>query len=277
MPVCYRHRDRETYVRCTRCDRYICPDCMRSASVGFQCPECVSEGAKSVRSARTTFGGRISADTSRVSMVLIAINVAVFVIGFGVPDLSERFGNLALARSLGGDLIGVGAGQYYRLVTAAFLHAGLFHILFNMFALMQLGPVLERALGRWRFLSLYLLSALGGSVAGYLFSSPNQLGVGASGAIYGLFGAYYVVVRKMGGETGAIVGLLVINLVITFAVPIIDKRAHLGGLAIGVLVAAAFAYVPRGPRQTRLHIYACLAVGLVLVVAVAVRTGMLTG
>lgn len=277
VPVCYRHTGRETYVRCTRCDRYICPDCMRSASVGFQCPECIAAGAKTVRSARTTFGGRVSADTSRVSMVLIGINVVVFLFGFGVPDLSERFGNLALARSFTGELVGVGAGQYYRLVTAAFLHAGLFHILFNMFALAQLGPVLERALGRWRFLSLYLLSALGGSIAGYLFSSPNQLGVGASGAIYGLFGAYYVIVRKMGGETGAIVGLLVINLVITFAVPIIDKRAHLGGLATGVLIAAAFAYIPRGPRQARLHAAACVVVAAVLVLAVVVRTGMLTG
>ncbi|MEO6204605.1 MAG: rhomboid family intramembrane serine protease, partial [Mycobacteriales bacterium] len=249
----------------------------RSASVGFQCPECVSEGAKSVRTARTTFGGRVSADTSRVSMVLIGINVLVFLVGYGVPDLAVRFGNLALARTLDGGLVGVGAGQYYRLVTAAFLHAGLFHILFNMFALAQLGPVLERALGGWRFLSLYLLSALGGSVAGYLFSSPNQLGVGASGAIYGLFGAYYVIVRKMGGETGAIVALLVINLVITFAVPIIDKRAHLGGLATGVLIAAAFAYVPRGARQARLHAAACVAMATVLVLAVIIRTGMLTG
>jgi membrane associated rhomboid family serine protease len=275
-PVCYRHTDRETYVRCTRCERPICPDCMRSASVGFQCPSCVAEGAKSVRTPRTAFGGRVSMDTSRVTMTLIALNVAVFVIGSGVRDLDVRFGNLALAADGTGGLIGVAAGQYYRLITAAFLHAGLLHILFNMFALAQLGPILEQALGRTRFLALYVLSALGGSTLSYWLSSPGQLGVGASGAIFGLFGAYYVVVRRLGGETGPIVVLLVINGVISLS-PGIDWRAHLGGLATGVVLAGAFAYAPRGPRQVTLHVAACAAVAAALVLAVVVRTASLTG
>jgi membrane associated rhomboid family serine protease len=147
----------------------------------------------------------------------------------------------------------------------------------NMLALAQLGPVLEAALGRVRFLALYVLSALGGSVLSYLLSDPLQLGVGASGAIFGLFGAYYVVVRRLGGETRSIVTLLVINLVITFTVPIIDWRAHLGGLVTGAVVAAAFAYVPRGPQRSRLHTVACVAVALVLVAAVVARTTALGG
>jgi len=190
----------------------------------------------------------------------------------------ERFGNLALALSAQPPphLIGVSQGEYYRLVTAAFLHAGLLHILFNMFALAQIGPLLEQALGRARFLTLYLLSAIGGSVAGYVLAPPNQPSVGASGAIFGLFGAYYVVVRRLGGETGSIVVLLVINLAITFTVPSIDWRAHLGGLVTGAVLAAAFAYVPRGPRQTLLQVGAVAAVVVVLVVAVVLRTAQLT-
>lgn len=255
---------------------------MRSASVGFQCPDCVAEGARSVRRPRTTFGGRVSADPGRVTLALIAVNVAVYLVGLagagGDAGLNVRFGNLAQAFDPArGEVVGVASGEYYRLLTAAFLHASLFHILFNMFALSQVGPVLEQALGRSRFLALYLLSALGGSTLSYLLSNPGQVGVGASGAIFGLFGAYYVVVRRMGGETGAIVLLLVINLVITFAVPIIDWRAHLGGLATGAALAAAFAYTPRGPQQARLHAAAVGVVALLIVAGVLLRTAALTG
>ncbi len=252
---------------------------MRSASVGFQCPECVAAGARTVRTPKTAFGGRVSTDPGRVTLVLIAVNVLVFVVGLSrTGSLAVDYGNLAQALDpTTGQVVGVAAGQYYRLVTAAFLHAGPFHVLINMFALFQIGPVLERALGRWRFLALYLLSALGGSVTGYLLAPLNQPSVGASGAIFGLFGAYYVVVRRLGGETGSIVVLLVINLIITFSVPNIDWRAHLGGLVVGGVLAIAFAYVPRGPRQRLLHIGACVAVAVVLLIAVVARTAALTG
>jgi membrane associated rhomboid family serine protease len=250
---------------------------MRSASVGFQCPECVAEGAKSVRTPRTVFGGRVSMDTTRVTTALIAINVAVFLVSLGVPDLNLRFGNLALGLGPDFRLIGVAQGEYYRLITSAFLHAGVLHILFNMFALAQIGPILENTLGRARYLALYLLSALGGSVAAYLLAPPGQPSVGASGAIFGLFGAYYVVVRRLGGETSQIVVLLAINLAITFTVPNIDWRAHLGGLATGAALAAAFAYAPRGPRQATLHAAACGVVAVAFVVAVVLRTAALTG
>jgi len=279
-PTCYRHPDRETYIRCTRCERPICPECMRSASVGFQCPDDVAAGAKTVRPPRTTFGGRLSGDTSRVTITLIGLNLAAFFLGMlaGEGDIRLRFANLAGPVLVApGEVGGVADGEYYRLVTAAFLHAGLLHLALNMFALASLGPVLESALGRSRFLTLYVLSALGGSTLSFLLSEPNTVGVGASGAIFGLFGAFYVVARRLGGETRSILTLLAINLVITFTVPFIDWRAHLGGLVVGSLVAAAFAYAPRGQRRTAVQTAVCVGVLVLLVVAVAVRTSMLAG
>jgi membrane associated rhomboid family serine protease len=244
---------------------------MIAASVGFQCPDDVRAGQQGVRQARTRFGGAVSANGAAVTLSLVALNALVYLVQLTQPDLVVRFGNLALA-SDGGELIGVAEGQYYRLLTAAFLHANLFHLLTNMFALFTVGPQLEAALGRARFLTLYLLGALGGSTLSYLLSGEGEVGVGASGAIFALFGAFYVVVRRTGGETGPLVGLIVINIVITFAVPIIDWRAHLGGLATGALVGAAFAYAPRGPRRTLVQAGGCALVAAVLVLAVALRT-----
>ena len=250
---------------------------MRPASVGFQCPECVSAGAKTVRQGRTVFGGHVSGDTSRVSLAIVAINVAIYVLGLlSGRDLALDFGNLPGPVLVSGDLAGVSTGQYYRLITAAFLHAGVLHLAMNMFALAQLGPMLESALGRVRFLALYVLSALGGSTLSYCVSDQGSLGVGASGAIFGLFGAYYVVVRRLGGPTRSILTLLVVNLVITFTIPIIDWRAHLGGLITGALVGAALAYAPRGERRDRLQTAACAGVAVVLAVAVVLRTAAIS-
>ena len=248
---------------------------MVPASVGFHCPDCVSAGAKTVRQGRTVFGGRVSGDTSRISISIIVLNVAIFVLGLalGQQELQLRFANLVGAPGQ----IGVADGEYYRLLTAAFLHAGVLHLALNMFALAQLGPVLESALGRVRFLALYVLSALGGSVLSFALSPQFQFGVGASGAIFGLFGAYYVVVRRMGGETRSIVTLLIINLVITFTIPFIDWRAHVGGLITGATVAAAFAYAPKGERRTAVQAGVCGAVALLLVVVVLLRKAALGG
>ena len=247
---------------------------MIAASVGFQCPDDVRAGAKDVRAPRTSFGGRLSASTSRVTSVLIAVNVLVYLLQLLRPDLPVELGNLALASDRG-VLIGVAEGQYYRLLTAAFLHGGVFHLLMNMFALGTIGPQLEAALGRSRYLALYVCAALGGSTLSYLVSAPGELGVGASGAIFGLFGAFYVVVRRMGGDTQQILVLLGINLVITFTVPIIDWRAHLGGLLVGAVLATAFAYTRAGPRRGLVHAAACAAVLALLVAAVLLRTSAL--
>ena len=266
VPTCYRHPDRETYVRCTRCERPICPDCMHSASVGFQCPECVREGARTQRPLRTVFGGRVRADSGIVTRSLIAINVVTFLLQYAVPGLQSR---LLL------NVAAVSDGQYYRLLTAAFLHGGLLHIFFNMYLLLLVGSQLEAALGRWRFTALYLVSALGGSAASYLFNPPGYSALGASGAVFGLFGALFVVSRRLNTDATGIVWLIALNLVLGFVLPGIDWRAHVGGLMTGAVLAAAYAYAPRSVRLPA-QIGASLLVVGVLALAVVVRTTALT-
>lgn len=254
---------------------------MRPASVGFQCPECVVEGAKTVREARTTFGGRITDDSSRVTQTLLAICVGLYVLGLvvGEVELQRRLQNVGgpLLLVEDGPVEGVAAGQYYRLLTSAFLHANLIHLVLNMLLLAQLGPGLEQRLGRVRYLALYLLSALGGSTLSFLIADPGVRGVGASGAIYGLFGAFFVVQRRLGGDTGQIVTLIAVNLVITFAVPFIDWRAHLGGLITGAAVAAVLAYAPAGPRRTLLQVLGAGLLVMMLASAIVLRTSALAG
>ena len=156
MTGCYRHPDREANIRCQRCERPICPECMRDASVGFQCPSCVAEGRKSVRQARTIAGGAISVDAGRVSFVLIAINIAVF--------LAQMAGGDPVALAGRMDTIAVANGEYWRLLTGEFLHAGPLHLGLNMFALYLFGPAAERALGTARFLASYLTMAVAASI-----------------------------------------------------------------------------------------------------------------
>ncbi|GGL34055.1 rhomboid family intramembrane serine protease [Planomonospora parontospora] len=262
VPTCYRHPDRETYVRCQRCERPICPDCMRDAAVGFQCPECVAEGNKGVRQAQAVFGGG-AVTTPYVTWGLLILNVLAYV----AENVSAQVFN-GLAMSSGAVAYG---GEWWRLITGAFLHspldAGSFaltHILFNMWALYVIGPELERRLGSMRFLALYLLSALGGSVAVYLFGIAA---VGASGAIYGMFGALFVVSRKLGYDVRGVLWLIGINVVVTFMIPGISWQGHLGGLVTGVVVAATLVHAPARNR-TAVQLAGCAAVLLLLVAAV---------
>ncbi|MEU5553410.1 MULTISPECIES: rhomboid family intramembrane serine protease [unclassified Micromonospora] len=267
-PVCYRHPGRETYVRCTRCDRSICPDCMNEASVGFQCPECVAQGRRSVRPARTAFGGGETGRLGYVTKTLIGINLVVMLIsiasdrggdaaaggtGFGgllggSTPLTEWGAVLGRAMFLDGSIGGVAEGQWYRLVTAMFLHYGVVHLLLNMWALWVLGRSLEAVLGPLRFIALYFIAGFGGNVAVYVFSAPNQMSAGASTAIFGLFAATFVIMRRLGRDTSAIVPILVINLIFTFTVPQISIAGHLGGLVFGALMALVLAYAPRSHR-----------------------------
>jgi membrane associated rhomboid family serine protease len=261
-PVCYRHSDRETYVRCSRCDRPICPDCMVSASVGFQCPECVREGNRDVRQGRTTFGGRVHGDTALVTKSLIAVNVVVFLLALAAgPPFVERFALVAVD-PLTGD--GVAQGGWYRLLTSAFLHQQLLHIGLNMFALWMFGPPLEALLGRARFLAVYLTSALAGAAVSYAFNPPRQGSLGASGAIFGLVGAVLVADRRMRANTPGLLIYLAVLLLPGFLIQGIDWRAHLGGLAAGLLLGLVFAYAPRANRTA----YHLVATGLVLAGAV---------
>ncbi|OBF28515.1 rhomboid family intramembrane serine protease [Mycobacterium sp. ACS4331] len=271
-PVCYRHPDRVTYVTCTRCHRPICGDCMRSAAVGHQCVDCVQEAAASVRAPKTQFGGTLrTATTPVVTWTLIGLNVLAFVLQMAVGQLEPDF---ALWPN------GVAHfDQWYRLITSAFLHDGTLHILFNMWALYIVGPALEMWLGRLRYVALYVLSLLGGSVAVYLLSDPSSLTLGASGAVFGLFGATFVIGRRLNLDVRWVAALILINVVITVVAPAmgagpISWQGHLGGLVTGSIVGAAFAYAP---AERRAAVGAGVTAALLVVFAVLLwwRTGVL--
>jgi membrane associated rhomboid family serine protease len=268
-PVCYRHPGKETYVSCSRCGKPACPDCLRDASVGQHCVDCIKEGNQNVRSGRSTFGGRIPGGAV-VTWALIGINVVCYVaelISVRVADNGALFG------------IAVAAGQWYRLFTNAFLHEpglsgfGPAHIIFNMWALAVVGPALEQVLGRVRFLAVYLGSALAGSVAFYVVASPVASALGASGAVFGLFGAWFVVARRARADSRQVLMLVGINLVISFVIPHIAWQAHVGGLIAGAALTAAFVYAPRDKAQVRtlVQVGAAALLAAILVVAVVLR------
>src|SRR6266702_3810918 len=223
VPVCFRHDGRETYLSCTRCGRPACPECLRSAPVGQQCVECIKEGGRTVRQPTGAFGGRVPSGAV-VTWTLVALNVAFYLVEWVYPKIIDYLALIGSAYdpTIHG-VVGVAQGQEYRLLTSAFLHEhgfggfGPAHIIFNMWALILVGPALERLLGHARFASLYLLSALGGSVLFYLLAPASGQAFGASGAIFGLFGAYFVVSRRLRLDTRGIVALIVLNLVISFA------------------------------------------------------------
>ena len=263
--TCYRHKDRTTGASCTRCGKPICPDCMVQAPVGHHCPDCVRQDNKSVR--RPSW--RVPANVGIASKALIAANVIVYLLQQGNANFVNRFAMQPAA---------VAAGDYYRLLTAAFLHASLLHIGFNMLALYIFGIQVEAALGRVRFLALYVLAAIGGSVCSLLLAPPFQASVGASGAIFGLFGAYFVIAHARRLETGPIVGLIVVNLLLSFADPIIDWRGHVGGLVTGVAVTLAYEGADRLPESMRpaAQAAAVIALGGFLAGLTIVRAGTLS-
>jgi membrane associated rhomboid family serine protease len=273
IPVCPRHPDRPAYVRCQRCGRPACPDCQRAAAVGFQCVDCVNEAARSTPAVKTVYGGAVSAGRPLVTFGIIALCAVIYVLQWLLPD-EWIYQNLAYANVFADPAYG--QFEPWRMLTAAFLHSQGFilHIVLNMYMLWIFGQALEPLLGRVRFLALYLISAIGGSV-GYLALTPGYVPgvpmtgvVGASGAIFGLFGAMLLVQRHRGGDTRQLWILIAINGVIGFVVPQIAWQAHLGGLIAGGLCAAVIAYTPRGPRQGLIQA-AGLAAVLVLLIAVS--------
>lgn len=244
-PVCPRHPDRVSYVRCQRCGRPVCPECQRPAAVGVQCVDCVREAAARTPSNRTIFGGVVRQGRPVVTLTLIGLCVISYVLQ-QVTDTWTR--DLIFAPV-------IGESEPWRFLTSAFLHAPNqpFHLIFNMVALWSVGPFLEQALGRWRFTVLYLLSALGGAVM-FMVLAPFPEGwvtglYGASGAVFGLFGAVLVVLRRVGRSAGTIVGVIVINAVLGFVLSGVAWQAHLGGLIVGAALGAIFAYTPREKQQ----------------------------
>jgi membrane associated rhomboid family serine protease len=270
---------------------------MTEASVGHQCPDCVREGRRTQRPARTAFGGGVSGQHGYVTITLIAINVAVALIALvsaqraavlGGQGFGGLFGSETPLHLWGGvigkatysehDTVvhGVATGEYYRLFTAMFLHFGLLHLASNMWALWVLGRPLETLLGPLRFLALYLVSGLGGNVAVYLFASPRGLSAGASTALFGLFAALFLVLRRLRMSTTGIIVVLVLNLFITFSIPQISIAGHLGGLVTGAIVGGGLAYAPRGARNA-VQVGVIVGTLIVLIGLTVVRTAQLNG
>lgn len=282
VTYCYRHPDRETGISCVRCERPICPECMIPASVGFQCPGCVKDGsgtghAPSASSPRTLAGGVVAADRRLVTKILLGVNAAFFlavlVAGDRLVNDLVLFGQ-AVAEPYG-PVEGVAQGQWYRLLSSMFLHQEIWHIAMNMLGLWFLGPPLEAALGRLRYSALYLLSGLGGSALTFLVSSPGQASLGASGAVFGLFGATAVLMRRLNYDMRPILILLGINLVFTFTWQGISWQAHIGGLAVGAVIAYAMVHAPR-ERRALVQYGACAVMLLLIVATCVVRTLQLT-
>ncbi|MCW5953138.1 MAG: rhomboid family intramembrane serine protease [Propionibacteriaceae bacterium] len=297
-PQCYRHPGRVTYINCQRCGRPICPECMISAAVGFQCPECVAAGMRQTRQNQGPYGGERSKNPALTTIVLMATNVAVWLLftltgGHG----SWWFWRLALSPTgscvvssnpnqfypgatwadctmLGSQatwMPGVADGAPWQLLTSAFSHLDVMHLGFNMLALWFLGPQLERVVGRARFLALYFVSALTGSAAVLWLSDPSSNTLGASGAVFGLLGALLVLVLKVKGNAQSILMWLGLNIAYTFFGPgSISWQGHLGGLVGGAVIAAIIAYAPRQNR-TRTQWLGIAGLAALTVVLIAVR------
>ena len=249
-PVCYRHPGRETYLRCHRCERSICTDCMIPAAVGHQCPECVRGGAKTVRQARTVAGGRVHARQGVVTIALISVNVVMF----GLQQLigaafTARLELLAIAGSSAATPsavnIGVANGEWYRLVTAMFVHENIAHIGLNMLSLWWIGVPVEARLGRLRYFLTYMVCGVGASAVSFAFMGRYDASLGASGAIFGLLGVLAVMAYREKLDMRPILIVIVLNLAFSFGVAGIDWHDHLGGLGCGLLMGAAFAFAPR--------------------------------
>ncbi|MCC2593677.1 rhomboid family intramembrane serine protease [Tessaracoccus sp. OS52] len=298
QPVCYRHPDRPTRIVCQRCNRPICPDCMIPGAVGFQCPECVELGRRQTRQGVLPYGGRRSANPKTTSIVLIAVNVAVWL---GVMLTGGAFGRLfdvLSIKALGYCLVndgrillvdesgcaagglswvdGVASGGWWQLISSAFTHADPLHIAFNMLALWVLGPQLEQIFGRARFLAVYFVSAIVASAFIMWFSEPYTSTVGASGAIFGLMGAILLVAYKHKGNYQTILMWLGANVAITiFGSAYISWQGHLGGLVGGLLAALALMYLPKDKRKPWQWVLV-IAIGVLALALITVRALTIT-
>jgi membrane associated rhomboid family serine protease len=269
LPACYRHPDRPTGLRCSRCDRPACPECLRAASVGQHCVDCVADGRRTTRGPVTISGAPI-ARQSYVVPALVLVNLAVFVVTVvqagSLTDLrgSRLFVNWWLwplaARN----------GRWWELVTAGFLHVNPIHILMNMVALWVIGRDFERLMGPLRFTVIYLLGLFGGNVAVFVFGGVNTPEAGASGAVFALMGGLLVVVYRLKQNPSQVISLIVVNLVISVVIQNISLLGHVGGLVTGAAVTAAIVYAP-AERRTVWQVGAVVVLLVVLVGLVLVR------
>jgi membrane associated rhomboid family serine protease len=263
---CYRHPDRPSYVLCQRCGRTICPECQTPAAVGVICPEDMRAQRQEARQQRPPLTRRVSrlavSGAPVVTYSLIAVTVVVWLL-----QLLPGFGDGVTQSLAFNPLFLLPADGFYepwRALTALFVHSPntVLHVLFNMFSLYIFGRILEPMLGPWRFLALYLLSGIGGSFAVLLLAGGSV--VGASGAIFGLMGALFVFGRQLGGNVRSLLIIILLNLASGFFLPSISWQAHVGGLAVGVLVATLLVQT-RAERRRRQQIAALTGLGVVLV------------
>lgn len=257
---CYRHPNRRSYVLCQRCGRTICPDCQTPAAVGVQCPECVREGrASTPRQAPAFIRAFRSGHQPVVTYTIIAICVLVFILQ-NIPGVGGYINLFGIYRPAFTELMP------WTMITSAFLHGSIIHILVNMYSLFIIGPILERMLGRIRFLALYLVSAFGGSVAVLLLNPAGGV-LGASGAIFGLLAALFIIQRKLVGTNVQLLVIIAINLVIGFLPGLsISWQAHVGGLVAGAAVSLVYLRTRRA-AQRNIQI---AGVALITVVLVAI-------
>lgn len=243
--VCYRHPDRPTGLSCTECGRPICTACSIDAAVGQRCPECLRrDGPQKVITARQITRRRPAFRDAPVTFAIIGIAAGIQLIGWVFPALwDELFVAMAMWPP------GVEVGEWWRMITVVTLHAGLLHVGFNMLITYQLGPQIERELGSWSFLSLFLATAAGGSALAY-FIGPDVPGVGASGAVFGLVGTWLAsALRRRSTAAGRAVlnqlgGLLVLNAAVPFILPNVAWEAHLGGLLAGLVIGWGWTWKP---------------------------------
>jgi membrane associated rhomboid family serine protease len=252
---------------------------MREASVGFQCPDDVAIARRTQRPLRNSVGAVLRDSPPYVTFSLVVLNVAAYLAtalpsphGLNHPEYTQLFRDWQLLPYFVYHQDG-----YYRLVTAAFLHASLLHIAVNMMSLLFVGPYLEREIGRWRFTALYVLSAIGGSAAIYAFGSPLVPVVGASGAIFGLLGACLVLVRRLNLDLQALVGIIVLNFVFTFSVAGISRLGHIGGFVTGALVGLAIGGWPTVRRRVPDRVQVAGLAGLLVVIVAVVLLRSATG
>ncbi len=275
---CYRHPNREAGVRCTRCDRPICPECMRPASVGFHCPDDAAIGRKIQRPVRNSVGAVLRDSPPYVTITLVVLNVAVYLAtaltstgGINNPEDSRLFRDWQLL-----PYFVYHQDEYFRVATAAFLHANLLHIGVNMVSLVFVGPYLEREIGWWRFALVYAVSALGGGAAVYAFGAALVPVVGASGALFGLLGACLVLVRRLNLDLQYLLGVIVLNFAFTFSVAGISRLGHIGGFVTGALCGLAIGGWPTVRRRIadRVQLAGFGGVLVLVVLVVAVRTAV---
>lgn len=271
-PTCPRHPDKVSYVRCQRCGSPTCPECQRTAAVGVHCITCVANNAKLIPTPKTAYGGHLAADGSTPKPVVTFTLIGVCLVMF----LWQQWGGSAATSAV---LFYSPYGLEYepwRVLTSGFAHHGLMHFGFNMYAVGMAGQILETALGRWRFLALYLASMLAGTGL-FALMVPEGAAVGASGAVFGLFVALLVIGRKMGLQMNQLMVLLVLNVILGFVVPDIAWQAHLGGAVGGLIIAGAVTSVTVVRRKLWAYLAVAGAVGVAGLVLVQMGAQAVVG